>query len=305
MGTDLVIKKGRWGKEEVLFLKENYPSKGGGYCASFLNRGLKTVHTKAKKSGIKVISENHFNFKDRTGERFTICGGYEAEIVKYNGARESTVLLNDGTIIEGAFYNNLKIGSLRNPNHPSVYGIGYIGQGKYTSQVDGKLSKAYDRWHSLLRRSYWKGYHASEKSYKDVYVCEEWHNFQNFAKWYEENWKHYMVNWDLDKDIICPDCKYYSPETCRFVPLEVNKFFAIYNTKKTSLPLGVNMNGSGFKGEVNVGLKRTIGKTFKTLEKAVQFYKVNKEEYATTLANRWKSVLDPTVYDKLINFKVK
>ena len=41
------------------------------------------------------------------------------------------------------------------------------------------------------------------KNYLDVTVCEEWHNFQNFAKWFYENY--YEISGEkmrLDKDIL-------------------------------------------------------------------------------------------------------
>ncbi len=300
-----VKRVGRWTKEEELFLKENYPIRGGRYCANFLGRKLKYVHSKAKKLGIRVVLEKHFNFKNRVGEVFTIRDGYKAEIIKYEGVKSITVKLSDGTIIENVSYGNLKIGSLINPNHRSVYGVGFMGQGVYTSQENNGLSKAYDRWHSLLRRSYWEGYHASDKSYKDVTVCEDWHNFQNFAKWFYENYNpEIMQDWQLDKDIICSECKIYSPETCCFVPSEINKFFCKSVNKSTNLPVGVNMNGTGFKAEVNIGGK-TIHKTFRKLEDAVNFYKTEKEKYAKKVAEKWKNIVSDIVYDKLINYKVK
>ena len=241
---------------------------------------------------------------NRVGEKFIILDGYEAEIINYKKATDIDVRLNTGVILTTT-YSNLKKGCLKNPYHPSVYGVGYMGVGKYTSQINGKLWKGYDVWHSFLRRSYWKGYHASEKSYKDVTVCDEWHNFQNFAEWFEENYKDYMQGWDLDKDIICSDCKIYSPQTCTFVPIEVNKFFIKPRGKNTDLPLGVNMNGTGFKAEINAGDKNTIGKTFKSLSDAKVFYKTEKEKYAKFLAKKWKGLISEEIYNILIEYKVE
>lgn len=296
----------KWTQEEIDFLKDNYPIKGGVYCAKSLNREYKVVKSKVGKLKIKIDSEKFYNLNERVGEKFTICDGYEATIVEYRSATDLDVLLNEGTLIKNITYSNLKNRSIKNPNHLSVYDIGCIGQGEHRSTIDGKLSKAYDVWHSFLRRSYWKGYHASEKSYKDVTVCEEWLNFQNFAIWFYKNYDAtYMQNWDLDKDIVCPDCKIYSPETCNFVPVEVNKFFCKPCSKSTTLPIGINMNGSGFKAEVNLGGKNILGKTFKKLEDAVLFYKTEKEKYAGILAEKWKGLINDKIYEKLINYKVE
>ena len=243
---------------------------------------------------------------NRIGEKFTILDGYKAEIIAYRKAVDLDVLLDDGTVITNVYYANLKKGILKNPNHPSIYGVGCIGIGKHRSNIEGKMTKAYDVWHSFIRRSYWKGYHASKKSYKDVTVCEEWHNFQNFAEWFYENYNpEIMQGWDLDKDIICPNCKIYSPETCLFVPVEVNKFFCKPRGKVTDLPTGINMNGTGFKAEVNLGGKNILGKTFRKKEEAVNFYKEEKERYAKELAQKWKEIINVKVYEKLINYQVE
>jgi hypothetical protein len=54
-------------------------------------------------------------------------------------------------------------------------------------------------------------------------VCNEWHNFQNFAEWFCKNYcDASMDKWQLDKDIIVPGNRVYSPETCCFVPNAVN-----------------------------------------------------------------------------------
>lgn len=46
-----------WSQEEIDFLKENYPSKGGEYCTEKLNRTKGAVMTRARMIGIKVNKE--------------------------------------------------------------------------------------------------------------------------------------------------------------------------------------------------------------------------------------------------------
>lgn len=243
---------------------------------------------------------------ERTGEKFTICDGYEATIISYRKSTDLDVILNEGTIITNISYSNLRKGILKNPNHPSVYGVGYIGQGEYGTLINGKLSKAYDVWHSFLRRSYWKGYHASEKSYKDTTVCEAWKCFQTFAKWFYKNYNsETMKGWDLDKDILVKGNKIYSPKTCCFVPLEINKFFCKTKEGKLGLKVGVKINGSGFQCRVHINGERLTSKTFKTQEEAFFFYKTEKEEYAKVLAEKWKNLIPKEIYNKLIEYKVE
>ena len=64
----------------------------------------------------------------------------------------------------------------------------------------------------------------------DCSVYEGWHNFQNFAKWYEDNY--YEIEEEqmhLDKDILVKGNKVYSPDTCVFVPETINGLFVKSN----------------------------------------------------------------------------
>ena len=79
--------------------------------------------------------------------------------------------------------------------------------------VGGSLHPAYNRWHSMLDRCYNKN-HPRYKTYgeKGIRVCDEWHLFSNYMKWFDEN---NIDGYEVDKDFC--GLKLYSPETCRFV----------------------------------------------------------------------------------------
>ena len=70
-----------------------------------------------------------------------------------------------------------------------------------------------------MKRIYYKNDIRVSATYDDCVVCNEWHNLQNFAKWFEENY--YEIGegrMHLDKDIICAGNKIYNPDMCIFVP---------------------------------------------------------------------------------------
>lgn len=46
-----------WLEKEIIFLKENYPTKGGKYCSEILNKSVGSVRYKANKLGIKLSQE--------------------------------------------------------------------------------------------------------------------------------------------------------------------------------------------------------------------------------------------------------
>lgn len=116
--------------------------------------------------------------------------------------------------------NSIRKGWVKDKMLPSVFGVGYVGDGEYRP-VTGKIhSPSYRRWICMLRRCYSNSNsrHVAD-AYKNVSVCDEWHNYQNFAKWFDEN---YIDGFDLDKDILSVGSKIYSPETCLFVSSEEN-----------------------------------------------------------------------------------
>ena len=112
-------------------------------------------------------------------------------------------------------------GSIRDPLYPSVYGVGFIGVGEYNSSSgkSGIHNTIYKTWSSMLKRCYSGKY----KTYYDCSVCDEWKNFQNFARWYEDNYPSDGMKYDLDKDIKIDGNKIYSPDTCIFASPFDNK----------------------------------------------------------------------------------
>ena len=90
----------------------------------------------------------------------------------------------------------------------------------------------------MLMRCYSKKYLERHQSYIGTRVCDEWLSATAFKKWMEQQ------NWDgkcLDKDIILPGNKLYSPETCAFVLQATNKFVTASDATRGELPLGVDL----------------------------------------------------------------
>lgn len=93
-----------------------------------------------------------------------------------------------------------------------------------TSNEDGS-NKCYCTWFNMMKRCYDPNSRDYEM-YKDCEVCQEWHNFQNFAEWWDK--EYYEIpnaNMSLDKDILEKGNRLYSPETCCIVPLDLNVAF--------------------------------------------------------------------------------
>ena len=43
-------------------------------------------------------------------------------------------------------YQNFKKGQIKCPYERRTYGVGYIGEGKYKTRINGKKTKCYDTW---------------------------------------------------------------------------------------------------------------------------------------------------------------
>lgn len=184
---------------------------------------------------------------------------------------------------------------------PTVYNKGYIGKGTYKPSLNRRKTKVYSKWNNILHRSYSESYKEKQPTYKDVTVCEEWHNFQNFAKWFEDN---YVEGFELDKDILVKGNKIYSPETCCFVPKEINSLFKNYNNNL--LPTGISYDKINKKYKVSIrinGKMKTKGR-YVTVEEAFKVYKTAKETYIKEVADKWKEQISDKVYQAMYNYKL-
>ena len=110
----------------------------------------------------------------------------------------------------------------------------------------------------MLERCYSK--HLDRKpTYEGVTVCDDWLVFSNFKIWMEkQDWK----GKDLDKDIIDPTSKLYSPDTCAFVPRYINTLLNTKQRLRGEYPLGVHKRKPG-KDMVNDYSKPFVSEGFK------------------------------------------
>lgn len=242
---------------------------------------------------------------DRIGERRATNEGEVVEIIKYKNKKDCSVqFINSDVIIENLEYSAVKDGRVKNPYRKTTHGIGYLGQGNYKAWDNSKKShfKNYIVWKGMLERCYDKKIQEKHPTYKGCSVDEIWHNFQVFARWFEEN---YVEDFHLDKDILIKSNKIYSPETCTFVPREINNILNNKLKSRGELPIGVQKSGNKFQASISVfKLKIHLG-TFNTIEEAFQAYKIAKEKYIKEMADKWKNQITEPCYQALIKYTVE
>lgn len=203
------------------------------------------------------------------------------------------------------------MGKSKNPYAKNTMGVGYLGEGIYKTRENNKKTKYYTSWNRMINRCYNPKFHEKYPTYKDCIVDDEWLCFQNYAKWYEENY--YEIEGEvmcLDKDILVKGNKIYSPETCIFVPNRINILFTKSNKSRGDLPIGVDELPSGrFRSHCSIlnGNKKelhTIG-TYDTIQEAFMHYKKFKENYIKQIADEYKDRIPKKLYDALYNYNVE
>lgn len=251
------------------------------------------------------------NKLNRVGERFKNredLGEYEFIIVEYNGTSKVLVEFQDEyRAVVPTQYHKCLDGGVKNPYHPYIYGVGFIGQGKYKSRVDGKLTKQYDEWKSFLQRSNDEEYKIKEPTYKDTYTNEYFYNFQNYCDWREQNY--YEIEGEkmqLDKDILYKGNKEYAPDKCIFVPQRINNLFTKSDAKRGTLPIGVTYDKekSTYKAQLNtLNGHRHLG-YYNSPEQAFQAYKQAKEQYIKEVADEYVGRIPDRLYKAMYAWEV-
>lgn len=177
-----------------------------------------------------------------------------------------------------------------------------FGVGKYTSRLNGKKAIYYTSWLAMHKRCDDEKYQIKNPSYRNVKICNEWYNFQNFAKWFEDN---YIEGFHLDKDILSIDFKIYSPETCCFVPVEINSLFTSCQSKRGNFRIGVSKYRKAYQVHLSKNaLQEWIG-SFPTEKAAFDYYKQEKEKYIKEVADKWRGKITEQVYNAMYNYKIK
>lgn len=188
--------------------------------------------------------------------------------------------------------------------HKLTCGVGYTGIGKYKPLISGKQTKAYKTWLSILFRCYNEKFRKKHPSYIDCKMSKDWHDFQIFAEWFNNN---YIEGFELDKDILVKGNKIYSSETCCFVPAEINLVFIKNNVNRGKYAIGVRYRDKNkkFTSSINKNGKSIHIGTFYTEQEAFNSYCIEKHKHIQELAEKWKDKINENVYISMIKYRVE
>lgn len=254
------------------------------------------------------------NQKDnRIGEMSVHKSGLKMIILEYDTRKSILIKFLDSGELVTTNYSSFINGTvkIKKPYEKTVYGVGYFGEGIHRSSRNNRMNHKYKTWHEMIRRCYDKKKLKSNPSYFDCTVCDEWHNFQSFGDWYDNNF--YQIEGEqmhLDKDILVKWNRVYSPESCIFVPARINCIFTKNGgKKKDDMPFGVIQNNHKTK-IYTAKCADDKGKTmyinsFNTVEEAFNAYKKHKELSIRDIANKYKDKIPEKLYNAMINYRVE
>lgn len=249
------------------------------------------------------------------GQKFKTNSGWNGEVIEYESPYKVLVKWQDGST-EYHPAAHIKNGGIKPLYQPSVAGVGYFGEGRFSSEL--KKNKEYAPkeilayWTRMLNRCFnpKEVMKDTSRNYIFVSVHKDWFCFQNFAEWAiaQPNWN---MGFDLDKDLI-GDSLEYAPEKCTFLPSDVNSFLSEQWSKTThDLPVGVQYikpatSGAkeGYVARCHTENGREYLGYFDDPDTAHQVYKERKEAYAKYLAEKYKEVITKQAYTNLINYNV-
>jgi hypothetical protein len=182
-----------------------------------------------------------------------------------------------------------------------VLNKGVYTKGKYTFGKKGKPTKEYSVWLSMLTRCYNERFLMTNETYIGCTVCDEWLDFQNFAEWFNEN---HIDGYQLDKDLIIKGNKIYSPQTCCFVPQEINLLLVNRKRDRGEYPIGVSRDKTKMSAHIVIKAKQVYLGNYNTVEEAFNAYKTAKEANILSMAEEYKDRISEKVYESLLNYTV-
>ncbi len=186
-----------------------------------------------------------------------------------------------------------------------MYGKGTNSKGKHKVSVKGVHTPAYKTWRNMLQRAYCPKTHAKQPTYIGCSIDGEWHDFQDFAEWFE-NHEYSNHGYHLDKDLLIPGNKIYTPDRCVFVPSQLNNLLLDSGASRGQYPQGIRFykNTNRFRASINInGKKQHLG-YFDCPNEAYTVYRKAKEANVKRMALEWQDRIAIDVFQALMNWQL-
>ena len=226
-------------------------------------------------------------------------------ILEYNAANDVKIKFLDTGFVDTVFAAQMHTRKVRDSSLPTTCGFGYIDiEG---ASIGRKMTKEYQLWNNMITRCYNENLRHKNPTYKDCHVSEEWRYLSNFEEWCHQQIGFNIEGFELDKDILVKGNKVYAPETCCFVPKEINSMLTNSRRGRGEYPIGVNYHKRVRKYVAKISKNGEVIHLgyFSKPDEAFNAYKEAKEDYVKEVANKWKDQIDPRVYEALMKYRVE
>ena len=242
------------------------------------------------------------NMKDeRIGEIGYNNFGSKMIIIEYNSNVDMTVEFQDKHKAKvKTTWQSFKRGKVANPYDKTLCGVGYLGENHKINQ------DIYKEWTQMIIRCYDPYFLNRHPTYIDCYVCDDWLNFSNFSKWYEENY--YKISNEkmcLDKDIKYKGNRIYSAENCLIVPERINTLFITNHSQRGSEPVGVLYRNGEYIARCNTLEGKIWIGSYSNPKTAFQSYKNFKEQYIKQVADEYRHLIPKKLYDAMYRYEIE
>ena len=180
-------------------------------------------------------------------------------------------------------------------NRKTLYGVG-INDADYMvyAKINGRQVSCpfYTAWKHMIERCYSKKHHDRHPTYRDCTATKEWLTFSKFKKWMQAQDWHKKA---LDKDILIPGNRHYSPNTCVFITSQLNSLLNSHKKGRGKCPQGVSYHkrDRAYQAQCSVN-----GKV-----KSLGYYGTEKE--AEQAYNKFKSILIVNVAQQQQDERIK
>lgn len=189
------------------------------------------------------------------------------------------------------------------PDHKNADGLWV------STYYQGKVqcyTKSWSLWTGINKRCLIGGYtQSNQPSY--IGCTNEFENFQYFAEWCQSQIGYCFKGYQLDKDVLIKGNKIYSPDTCVFIPQELNSLLNKRQNDRGCLPIGVTFekDRGTFSAQINTGTARKRIRGFTDPISAYECYKQHKEARIKEMAQKYKNYIDQRVFIALMQYTVE
>ena len=250
---------------------------------------------------------NDVNYKDCVGKVCKSLNSGDFKIVKCNDSKNVEIQFLKTGYETVTRLDCIKIGKVKDRYLPSVYSVGILGS-KYPSKVNGRNTKEYDLWHSMLQRCYSDKSKKKRPTYEGCEVSNKFKSYEYFYEWCHNQIGFGVEGWHLDKDLLVKGNKVYSEDSCVFLPSEINMVLVKHTPSRGKHPIGVSWYSKSktFIAQVNKnkGKPENLG-YFNTEIEAFNAYKQAKESFIKEQAEKWKGQIDERAYEALMKYEVE